>query len=429
MTGRDRALVVGAGYGGLLAAQVLATRFRQVLLVDRDDITDSDAPRRGVPQGHHPHYLLEHGAHTLENLVPGLRQAVTADGVATRDFGSDAQFLLPSGWTPRVPTGIQMQSMTRPYLEQQIRRRVLNHPNLTLRCATAVDRIVVRHGRVRGVRTGDETLEADLVVAATGRGNVVGTWLENAGYGPVPERTVAAEVTYTTRTYPTAPPGLDACLAVLLYAPLHQRGGGVLAVEKGRSVLALFGYGTNRPPLDDDGFLRFAKSLPDPCLADFLATAPPHVHAHRFIDRGNRWRLVHQVRSWPEGLAVMGDALCTFNPIYAQGLTVAAMEAQALGESLDRREGCRGFHKRCARIIRIPWLMSSSSDMAWSLRQAPWAARAAHWYSSRLVDRVPGDPDLYRVFAGVQHMRRSPAALAAPSVVAKALRPRPADGT
>ncbi|MGF1426140.1 FAD-dependent oxidoreductase [Kitasatospora sp. LaBMicrA B282] len=426
MTGRERALVVGAGYAGLLAAHVLATRFREVVLLDRDEIPDSDQPRKGVPQGHHPHYLLERGANTLESLLPGLQQAVTADGVAQRDFGTAAQFLLPSGWTPRVRTGIRIQSMTRPYLEQQIRRRVLAHPNVTLRCDVPVDGLLATRDphRVHGVQAGGERVTADLVVAATGRSSSLTSWLARSGCGPVPERTVSAEVTYTSRTYASAPPGLEACLAVLVYAPDQPRGGGVLAVEKGRSTLALFGYGANHPPLDDEGFLAFAKTLPDPFLAEFLATAPPTVNAHRFIDRGNHWRLLHQARAWPDGLAVLGDAHCRFNPIYAQGLTVAALQAQALGRSLDRGEDARAFHRRCARIIRVPWLMSSSSDLAWTPRQAPWGARAAHWYSGRLVDRVPTDPGLYRVFAGVQHMRRSPAALVSPPVVIKALRRR-----
>ncbi|MFJ9518130.1 NAD(P)/FAD-dependent oxidoreductase [Kitasatospora sp. NPDC101801] len=424
MSARARALVVGAGYAGLLAAHVLATRFREVVLLDRDEITDSDQPRKGVPQGHHPHYLLERGARTLESLLPGLQRNVTADGVVLRDFGTGTRFRLPSGWTPQVRTGIQVQSMTRPYLEQQIRRRVLAHPNVILRSGVPVDGLLTVGGgrRVTGVSAGAEIITADLVVAATGRSNALTAWLAQAGCEPVPERIVPAEVTYTTRTYPTAAPGLNACHAVLLYAPGQPRGGGVMAVEKGRSTLALFGYGANRPPLDDQGFRAFAESLPEPFLAAFLATAPQHTHEHRFIDRGNHWRQLHRARAWPEQLAVVGDAQCRFNPIYAQGLTVATLQAQALGRSLDQGEDVRAFHRRCARIIRVPWLMSSSSDLAWTPRQAPWAARAAHWYSGRLVDRVPTDPSLYQVFAGVQHMRRSPAALASPAVVLKALR-------
>ncbi|MDF2273462.1 monooxygenase [Streptomyces coacervatus] len=424
--------MIGAGFAGLLAARALADHFGQVTLLERDTITDDAAFRRGTPQSHHAHYLLERGALTLEALLPGLRGDLTTAGVPVQDFGEAMRFFLPSGWTPLTTTGIGVQSLSRPFLEQQIRRRVLALPNVTLTDGFRVDGLV-SHGpeptSIRGVRghldgTRKE-IGADLVVVAAGRGPQLSTWLTTAGFSPPRERSVDAQVAYTTRLFEGHPEDGWTARGVLAYAPHAHRACGIVAVEHGRCLVTLAGAAGEKCPVDDTGFQSFAESLPDTFAADYLKTHRPLTSARRFVDHGNRWRLLHRERTWPSGLVAVGDALCLFNPIYGQGLTVAALQAQALAAWLERHESTRQFQRRAARIIRIPWLMATSSDLAWTTKRTQVLPRAAHWYLGRLINRIPHDLDLYRRFARVQHMRTSPMALLAPTVLAKALRPQP----
>ncbi|MFI9586169.1 FAD-dependent oxidoreductase [Streptomyces sp. NPDC052236] len=424
---RSHALVAGAGYSGLLAARVLADHYDKVTLLDRDDIGDLDTPRKGAPQGYHPHYLLERGALVLEELFPGLRADMEAEGVATVDFGEQMRFRLPSGWTPLTPTGIHVQSMSRPYLEQQLRRRVTKHPNVIVRYGFTVDGLqcggVPR--RVRGVygrhHAKDEQITADLVCVATGRDHQFSQWIDRIGITGVKELAVTADVAYTTRNYSGRPSTTLSVEGILLYAPTQSRGGGTVLLEKGRSMTILFGAAGNLPPTDDDGFLACTKDLGLPHITEFVANATPAIPTRRFIDKGNRWRLVHKARDWPDGLIALGDALCLFNPIYAQGLTVAALQAQALAASLAKDETGRQYQRRCAAIIRLPWLMSTSSDLAWHTEGLRLVPRASHWYLGRVINLFPRHHDIYRTFALVQHMRRSPAALMSPRIALKAL--------
>ncbi|MDO0917539.1 monooxygenase [Streptomyces sp. DT2A-34] len=424
---RDHAIVIGAGFAGLLATRVLADHFAQVTLLERDTITDEATFRRGTPQSYHAHYLLERGALTLEELCPGVREEMAANGVPMVDFGEAMRFLLPSGWTPQTTTGISVQSLSRPFLEQQVRRRVLKLPNVELISDFTVDALVVAEGSesaVRGVRGRHEgtprDFTGDLVVIATGRGPQLPKWLADAGIPSPAERRVAAEVAYTTRLYDGHPDEGFTARAVLAYAPDRRRAGGVVTVEHGRCLVTLCGADGEKCDISDTGFEAFAESLPDSCAADYLKTHTPLNRAHRFVDHGNRWRLLHRDHAWPTGLVALGDCLCLFNPIYGQGLTVAALQAQALGVSLGRGESARQFQSRAARIIRIPWLMATSSDLAWESNGMRLVARMAHWYLGRLLQLIPTDPDLYRRFARVQHMRDAPTALMAPAVLRRA---------
>lgn len=424
---RSRAVVVGAGYAGLLAAHVLATRFTDVVLLERDTTVPSGQPRKGVPQGYHPHYLLERGATVLEDFFPGLRADMEAGGVETCDFGEGMRFLLPSGWTPRTSTGIRVQSPSRPYLEQQILDRVTQHPNISLRRGFTVDALATSTSprRVSGVHgqgnTTRQQLQADLVVIATGRDPQLTRWLTGVGIPAPKERIVRTNVAYATRFYNTHPNHGYACQAILPYAPDHNRAGAVLAIEKGRSMAILFGVGNGRPPRDEEAFRAYAKNLPDPFVFDFIETHTPATVTHQFVERSNRWRMIHRIRTWPDGLVVLGDAVCRFNPIYGQGLTVAALQAQALAASLDAGEPALRFQKRCARILRIPWLMSTSADLAWNTDSLQLLPRAVHRYFTRVINTIPHHPDTYRTFARVQHMKTHPAALLTPRFAARAI--------
>lgn len=422
---REHAVVIGTGFSGLAAAGTLASRFERVTLLDRDEISPEIGPRRGAPQGSHPHLILERGALGLEKLFPGLRETLKDEGVPVRDYGEAVRVLFPGGWSPKSKTGVTFQVCTRALLEGHVRRRVLALPNVVAKGGFRVDGLLssTSDGQptVEGVQGGHdgetEEIRADLIVDASGRGSRLPQWLEDIGLPPTPERTVNAKVTYTTRVYHGEPE--TPVRAALMYAPTRSRGGACLGVENGMSMVTMFGVAGDSCPTDDDGFLAYAESLPNQVFADFVKKHRPAGSAYRFADLGNRWRLLHRQRNWPAGLAALGDTVCFFNPVYGQGVTTGVLQAIELGKTLDEGQDTHAFQRRAARIIRVPWAMATSADLAWDTDHVPWRARVAHWYLGRLLTLLPGNNRLYRRFILVQHMHSNPFRLLTPTAIVK----------
>src|SRR5260221_11230171 len=119
----ERAIVVGGGVAGLSAARAVSDRFRQVVIVDRDELPDGATPRPGVPQGKHPHGLMAGGLKALEHLFPGfgheLEQAGAVAICPTFDMGFEIAGLDP--W-PRVKSNRQTYAMSRPRLARTVVR-------------------------------------------------------------------------------------------------------------------------------------------------------------------------------------------------------------------------------------------------------------------------------------------------------------------
>jgi 2-polyprenyl-6-methoxyphenol hydroxylase-like FAD-dependent oxidoreductase len=433
--GREHAIVVGGGHAGLLAARVLADHFAKVTIVERDRLGPDTTFRAGVPQGYHPHFLMAKGAQIIDGLFPGLLAELDEAGAPFFDHGEGLRLEFPSGWTPRTTTGIVIQGFSRPLLEQRIRRRVTALENVTMLDGFTVDRLLFEHSPLRasGISGRDSTgagadLTADLVVTASGRGSRLGDWLRDAGVSMPETKRIDVKVSYTSRTYQGPPDDGWKVTFAYVYAPLVRRGGGILELESGTCMAMTMGIEDEGCPPEEDAFLKFAGSLNFSNMADYIGSHKPLNDLHRFVDHGDRWLQVHRAGDWPAGLVVIGDALCRFNPIYGQGLTVAAMHARVLQTVLLRDGTARDYHRRAARVTRVPWLMATSSDLHWDTETRPGAvARLSHWHLDRVIARMPGDPDLFRRFSLVQHMLAGPGVLATPSVLVRLFRrPRPA---
>jgi 2-polyprenyl-6-methoxyphenol hydroxylase-like FAD-dependent oxidoreductase len=423
--GREHAIVIGGGHAGLLAARVLSDHFDRVTIVERDRVGPDTTFRAGVPQGYHPHFLMAKGAQIIDGLFPGLLAELAQAGAPFFDHGEGIRLEFPSGWTPRTTTGIVVQGFSRPFLEQRIRHRVTALKNVTLLDGFTVDRLLFDQPPLRacGVSGRNDSgtatdLTADLVVTAAGRGSRLGGWLEDAGVPAPDTKHIDVKVSYTSRTYQGSPDDGWRVTLAYVYAPLARRGGGILELESGTCMAMTMGIEDEGCPPEEDAFLKFAGSLNFSNMADYIGSHEPLNDLHRFVDHGDRWLQVHRARRWPDGLVVIGDALCRFNPIYGQGLTVAAMHARTLHAVLRRGGGAQDYHRRAARVTRVPWLMATSSDLHWNTATRPGAvARLSHWHLDRVIDRMPGDPDLFRRFSLVQHMLAGPGVLATPSVL------------
>ncbi|MBL8212274.1 MAG: hypothetical protein JNK87_16275 [Bryobacterales bacterium] len=434
------AIVIGGSMSGLLCARVLCDHYRSVTLLERDTFPEGIENRRSVPQGRHAHGLLAGGREALERLFPGFGNDLVAAGALRGDIAGETRWFVNGGSLYRSCSEMQGIVASRACIETIVRRRVLAIPNLTVRQGAAVDGLL-RDGtpaRVAGVRIGGERLEAELVVDATGRGSHSGPWLEAMGYSRPREERVEVGVAYTTRHFRRTPEDLDGDRAAILPAtPEGKRGGVMLAQEGGRWVVTLIGYFGNAAPSDLAGFVAYARSLPSPDIYDVIRNAEPLDEPAVARFSASLRRRYDKLARFPAGYLVVGDALCSFNPIYGQGMSVAALEAVALGEALrlGRADLARRFFGRAAKLVDVPWGIAVGNDLRMKETVGPRTpgVRFINWYIDKLHRAAHHDAETTLAFHRVSNLLAPPETLFHPRIVARVLsgnlRRRPAATT
>ena len=431
----DGAVVIGASIAGLLAAHVLADRYGQVTVIERDELPDTPTHRRGVPHGRHLHALAARGQQALEELLPGITAAVVADGAPAGDLLADARFYLSGHRLAQAHSGLTLLCASRPLLEHHVRARVRTHPNLRLldRC-DVVGLVTSPTGqRVTGVRvlrradgSAEELLDADLVVDASGRGSRTPAWLEALGYSPPQQDQVRIGLGYTTRTYRLPDSAIDGNVAMLVAAtPQHPRTGAMQRLEGDRWMLTLAGILGDHPPSDPNGFVEFARSLPFPDVWEAIRDAEPldDPIAFRFpASVRHRYERLHR---FPAGLLVTGDALSSFNPIYGQGMSVAALEALTLRRHLapDAEPQPRRWFRDIARLVETPWQMAAGGDLLFPgvPGRRTRTMRLMGAYFTRLHAAAADDAQLAAAFVRVAGLVTPPQSLLRPGVALRVL--------
>ena len=343
-----RAVVIGGGMAGLMAAQVLSRHFTQVTLLDRDHLTETPEVRNGVPQARHPHTLMVRGQEILEQHFPGLTDELIRRGALPIDASREVAFYVAGDWhRPTRHADTMAIAMSRPLLETTIYGRVAANPRITIRPAHEVVNIATDPGRRRvtglvvhdrnGPPAAHTRLDADVVVDASGRQSQAPQWLRRLGYTPADELIVNTFVGYSTRVYQT-PADFAEEWKALYIRPTPKtgtRGGMIIPLEGDRWFVTLLGTSHDYPPTDEAGFTEFARSLPTPKLFEAIQQAEPLTRPISYRRTESRLRRYDQLPHYLEGLLVMGDAACVLNPVHAQGITAAAISSQTLSESLQ----------------------------------------------------------------------------------------------
>jgi 2-polyprenyl-6-methoxyphenol hydroxylase-like FAD-dependent oxidoreductase len=431
MNGKNTAVVLGASMAGLLAARVLSESFEHVMVIDRDDLRDTGA-RKGVPQGQHAHAILNKGRQVLEELFPGLTAELSAAGAEVVDLPNEVSWYNGTRQLLKVPSDLMLLSLSRPALEDYIRARVARRPGVELCGDHEVVGLVADGGAVTGVRVVhagvERELAADLVVDATGRGNRGTTWLTALGYEAPVEDTVKAGVAYSTREYDRQPlPSGSAGVITALTADFPY-GAALLPMEGNRWILTLIGMGDDIPPTDVPGFNDYARQLPIEDLHAVLDHARPLTEPKRFRIPASVRRRYERLKRLPEGYLCIGDALCAFNPVYGQGMTVAAVEAMVL---LDCARGPlaglpRRYYERAAQVIDIPWDMAAGGDLA--LPSVPGkrtvSVRILNAFLARVLRAAATDPVVSLAFHETVNLKHPPQRLFAPKILRRVLFPR-----
>ncbi|WP_447006851.1 FAD-dependent oxidoreductase [Saccharothrix isguenensis] len=393
------AVVLGASMGGLLAARALAGVYDRVTVVERDALPVAAGHRRGVPQDKHFHTILLRGAQVLDAMFPGLTDDLVAAGARRASFLDEARFVLSGHELARAVTGASDIQATRPILEGAVRARVAKHPGVRIVAGCDVAGPIVERDRVTGVRVvvggADGVLEADLVVDAMGRYGRARAWLTAMSFPTPEEDRIDVDMMYVSRLVRLAEPFRD---KLVLVGPVPGRTTGLAlaAQEDDRWVVTVVGMAGDHPPTDEADFLAFVKRIAPPDVHDAIVAAEPleGLRSHRFP--ASLRRRYERLRRFPAGLLVFGDALCSFNPVYGQGMTVAALEAEALRRCLreGERDLARRFFRAAARIIDPVWQLNAVADLALPEihgRRTP-ATRVLNRYVARLQRVGAHDP-------------------------------------
>ncbi|WP_182904340.1 NAD(P)/FAD-dependent oxidoreductase [Microbispora sp. H13382] len=431
----NRAVVLGGSMAGLLAARVLADGYAEVVVVDRDRLSGVTTARRGVPQGRHVHGLLARGQQILEELFPGFTEGAVAAGVPTGDLGELRWFFNGARLEP-ARTGLICVSAARPVLESHVRARVAALPNVTFLEEHDIAGLVATPdgGRVTGARVrpqagdGDEvTIEADLVVDTTGRGSRTPVWLEEFGYERPAEEKVKINLTYTTRHFRLPDESiLHGDLSINpVSSPSHPRGAFFSRIEGGRCVVSLTGVLGDSAPATPEGFMDFVRSLPVPDIYDVIKDAEPLDDPVSFRYPASVRRHYERLTRFPDGLLVMGDAACSFNPVYGQGMTVAALEALTLRTHLRKGTEPRplDFLRDIAAVIDVPWNISAGGDLSFPQVEGerPLMVRVMNSYMARLQNAMSRDGVVTRTFMRVAGLVDPPQALMSPGMILRVL--------
>jgi 2-polyprenyl-6-methoxyphenol hydroxylase-like FAD-dependent oxidoreductase len=416
-----RAVVIGASVGGLLAARAVADYYDEVTVLERDVLPETDEPRKGVPQGRHAHGLLARGREILEQWFPGFTENMISRGAIPGDLADQGLWFSRGVYLSHAASKLNGLGISRPMLENEVRRRIVQLPNVRVREQCDALEPVSLHapGRVTGILVQDraasktETIDADLVIDASGRGSSSPAWLSKLRYSPPPEEQIKVDVNYVTRFYRRLPGHLQQALHGKLFAIIGAdapdwRFGALLGQEGDRWIVSLGGYLDLKVPTTDSGFVEFAASLAKPEIYNVIKNAEPLSDPTPYHFNSNVRRRYEKLSRFPEGFLVFGDALCVFNPIFGQGMTVACMESLALRDCLEDGQHAIGkrFFRAANRLVDVPWQIVVGSDLRNSgvNGKRTMQVRFVNWYLGKYFQAAQYDGAL-AIFFGTSCRR------------------------
>ncbi|MFD9549124.1 FAD-dependent oxidoreductase [Nocardia salmonicida] len=429
----EHAVVVGASMAGLLAARVLSDSYDRVTVVERDRLDDGYAPRRGVPQGKHVHALLPSGSQALEQLFPGLLDELVSAGTKVIDDYTEFYFSIAGNrLSADVKPDVSTYLPTRPHVEGRVRERVRALPTVRFVDGSDVVGLVAdeTRARVTGVRifartagSAEEVLGADLVVDAMGRGTRIPDWLTELGYEMPTEERVSVHIGYSSVSLRLRPGTEPEKLVLIGPAPDRPIGMALLATEDDTWLFTATGYRGHHPGTSFDELVEFVAPFVPPHVFDALRGAEVSTAVSTYRYDANRRRRYDRSRHFPRGLIVVGDALCGFNPIYAQGMSVAALQVMALreclrggGEDVERR-----YFRTAARPVEVAWRLAVGADLTQPSVEGTRTLqiRLVNAYVRRLLEVGRNDPVVAARFLRVSALLDHPARLLRPGTVVR----------
>jgi 2-polyprenyl-6-methoxyphenol hydroxylase-like FAD-dependent oxidoreductase len=427
-------MVLGGSLAGLTTARALSNHYSRVTVVERDERPPVGEPRKGAPQGRHAHGLLASGYRQLDAYYPGLFDEIVELGGRRGDVNSDFLWHLQGHWKLRTGTGLAGAVMSRPLLESIVAKYTAALPGVTLLEGYDAEQPEFSGGRVTAVRvmnrvTGEaQELEADLVVDATGRGSQAPRWLKQWGFGDVAESEVRIDMGYATTVFERKAGdlfGADGGAIIAGTVPQGTRFGTIIRMEGERWMVTLGGTLGDYPSTELAEWRAFAEDLATHDIANIVRVREPLREIVSYRYTASQRRHFDRMKSFPEGFLVIGDALCSFNPVYGQGMSVAVLEAKALDDCLAQGDGrlWARFFKRAHAITETPWVIATGEDLKYPqvAGKRPRGFRLINSYMARVQKAATKDPVVLRQFFLVLNLLAPPSSLMSPPIAWRVL--------
>ncbi|MED0948729.1 FAD/NAD(P)-binding protein [Bacillus mobilis] len=429
----NKAIVIGGSIAGKLAAKALSTTFKEVIIIEAGERWDGKASRKRVPQSSHPHVLLKGGEKAIEELFPAITNELIEAGSIVNNFTRDIKWHQFGLWKQQFIGKVHMIQQSRFLLEWHIQKRIDDISNVTTKYATLVEGLLVDRNlnKVCGIKakcletSSQEEIQADIVVDASGFGSKSIAWLRENNI-EVQEEKVRIDLFYATRMFKLKENEKFDCCNMLMSPSFPDNPYGVLiqTIEDHRYFVTFSGYANEKAPQTDEEFYNFAENLSISNVTDFLnkAEAISDIQTYKIpYQVRRRFDLVNDL---PERLLVVGDAHCRFDPVFGQGISVAAMEAHQLLLLLQRRQILdkafnQQFYKRTAHIIQTPWEMTTTeiSRHPQLKRELSIKQKFQQWYTKQIYQLSATDSDVYIRLVRVMNLIRSPLHLFHPKVL------------
>ncbi|PEJ80510.1 FAD-dependent oxidoreductase [Bacillus wiedmannii] len=429
----NKAIVIGGSIAGKLAAKALSSTFKEVIIIEAGERWDGKSSRKRVPQSNHPHVLLKGGEKAIEELFPTITNELIETGSIVNNFTRDIKWHQLGLWKQQFIGKVHMIQQSRFLLEWHIQKRIDDISNVTTKYGTSVEGLLIdgKRNKVCGVKakcleTGtQEEIQADIVVDASGFGSKSIAWLREYNI-EVQEEKARIDLFYATRMFKLKGNEKLDCCNMLMSPSFPDNPYGVLiqTIEDNRYFVTFSGYANEKAPQTDDEFYDFAENLSISNVTDFLnkAEAISNIKTYKIpYQVRRRFDLVNHL---PEGLLVVGDAHCRFDPVFGQGVSVAAMEAHQLQLLLQKRQKLdktftQRFYKKTANIIQTPWEMTTTeiSRHPQLTRKLSMKQKFQLWYTKQIYELSATDSDVYIRLVRVMNLIRSPLHLFHPKVL------------
>ncbi len=423
------------------AARVLADYFDRIVVIESDTLPGGASPRPGVPQSQHLHVLLAGGQRALSSLFPGLEQTLAAAGAQVLQVSTASEWQYPGYESfPKRDLGFPAFCMTRPLLESVVRNHCAAIAHMTTRQRCRAQRLTASEDgeRVTGVAClhsdgSVENIQADLIVDASGNGQLTLNLLAALAIPAPRETVVSVGMGYSTTMFeiPANPPAEWRMVATLADPPANRRSAVLAPVEGRRWMVTLAGRHDSKPPEDEAAFMEFARQLRTRTIYNAIREAKRCAPILRYGFKASRWRHFETMERFPSGLIPIGDTICRFNPIYGQGMSVAAKEAHLLRGLLQSalEKGTNLSSLPCAflaqtpSIIDAPWTTSVIPDFLDPLTagERPPDLEGSLIFGAALRRLAYEDGDIHRLMLEVQHLIAPRSILREPAIVARVM--------
>lgn len=435
------AIVMGASMGGLLTARVLSDHFEKVTIIERDPVQDHPESRKGQPHTRHLHGLLATGLRVMSEYFPDLPQGLKDNGAVFHDFTGGMRWSFDGGYRKNFEIGFPAVTMTRALLEYEVRKRVLAISNISLKDNTAVKQLITSENKqkVTGVITeardggANEILSADLIVDVTGRGTRTPQWLKELGFEPAPESEVKVDVGYSSRVYKRNPkdPRSKHWFIYTPNAPKETRFGAIFPVDGDRWIVSVGGWHGDHAPTDEKGFNQYIREIPHPDIHNIISHAEPisEIFPHKLPSSIRRH--YEKLKRFPLGYLVLGDAVCSFNPIYGQGMTSAALQTSILNallkDNTPLEKLAAPYFKRISNIIDTPWQLAVGEDFRFprTTGPKPFGQDLLNQYVGMVHQATLQDEEVCAAFIRVMNLMKPATSLLTPKIIFKVLRNQP----